>query len=534
MDHRSQNGKQQGRAKAPTKGSQNFVCLLVVLSCFVMFVMLSFNIPIPSSDDATVVSQINEAAETFALPPKTSYRESVTVGIDVDAKNPPPFLIASADNNPLSPLPDVVKETNTRGTQIKWNSIASVESRGTKINFDEIATKWELPDGGIDLLKEIQARPVAFDYNKTTDILSLRHPLKTGGTSLSRMLDEIFGGSVVPGSGPSAWFNYEKYKKALEEHPPSTEGYSYWNKIGVLYTHTLLRPNKKVKENGGGYLLERLRKDVPVFREKRFRLMTIVRRPLDLAASNFYEQLCKVGRFANQYGGGKPVSECPPVNLTDVKHKLMEHASNKCDENPGERQGRRRQGRRCKQIKEIGADKVFEHCGSLDIYLEKDLNHNMHHSTLMGVFPRPPELEDNSALFEVNLTPTLKDVSLYTLRDLGGLVDYHETYKEDFVWFAVTERFKESMCLFYYRFEIEHVKEKHSLYKPCRPLNFWEDKHKKILVERESFDYTVWRAANAILDVRMDDMKLEIRSRLDAGEKLEKIPYLAPGCYVEN
>jgi hypothetical protein len=51
--------------------------------------------------------------------------------------------------------------------------------------------------------------------------------------------------------------------------------------------------------------------------------------------------------------------------------------------------------------------------------------------------------------------------------------------------------------------------------------------------EHEKFDYTIWRAANAILDVRLEAMKLEIKSRLDQGEELNSIRYLGPGCYVE-
>jgi len=181
-----------------------------------------------------------------------------------------------------------------------------------------------------------------------------------------------------------------------------------------------------------------------------------------------------------------------------------------------------------------GGEKFFEHCGSIDKLFERGSVHNQHYKTLSGIFPRPPELGNDVDKIGINLTPTLEDVSLYTLRDLGGLVDYNPVHKEDFVWFAITERFTESMCLFYYRFEVEPVLEKKALYKKCRPLAFWEDKHKKHLEDNEHFDYTVWRAANAILDVRMEDMRLEIKDRLDAGEKLKDIPYLGPGCYVED
>jgi hypothetical protein len=73
-----------------------------------------------------------------------------------------------------------------------------------------------------------------------------------------------------------------------------------------------------------------------------------------------------------------------------------------------------------------------------------------------------PELGDDESI-GINLTPTLKDISLYTLRALGRLIDFNRIQKEDFVWFSVTERFKESMCIFYYHFEVEPVEEKKSL-----------------------------------------------------------------------
>jgi hypothetical protein len=70
--------------------------------------------------------------------------------------------------------------------------------------------------------------------------------------------------------------------------------------------------------------------------------------------------------------------------------------------------------------------------------------------------------------------------------------------------------------------------------KPCRPLSFWTEEQKQRHIDNEIFDYTVWRAANAILDVRMEDMRLHIKARIDAGEKLEDMKYVGPGCYVEE
>jgi len=399
--------------------------------------------------------------------------------------------------------------------------LAVSATRAKEIDFDSIADKWELPKSTIVLLKQIHSRTVAFDYNRTTDILSLRHPLKTGGTSFSRMLEQIFPGQTVPGSGFSNWWQQDRFDKAMEKHPNPDD--PYWTNMVAFYTHTFLRPGQGGRKNN---LLEDLREWVPAFREKRFRLMTIVRRPLDLAASSFYETQCRIGTFAKQRAI-KDVKDCPPVNLTDVMQKNIDHWVKKCksDERPHQK---------CTKMEEKGLDKVFEHCGSIEKLFEKGSVHNMMHESLMGDFPRPPELGDDKNLIGENLTPSMEDVTTYTLRDLGGLIDYHPKHKEDFVWFAITERFSESMCLFYYRFEIDPVEEKRSLHKPCRPLTFWKEDQKKTHIQNEDFDYHIWRAANAILDVRMEDMRLEIKARIAAGEKLKDIPYLGPECYNDK
>ena len=66
---------------------------------------------------------------------------------------------------------------------------------------------------------------------------------------------------------------------------------------------------------------------------------------------------------------------------------------------------------------------------------------------------------------ENSRTPTYDDVALYTLRDLGGLIQYNENNEdEDFIWFAITERMKESLCLFYYTLEFDPIPEKSSRY----------------------------------------------------------------------
>ena len=142
----------------------------------------------------------------------------------------------------------------------------------------------------------------------------------------------------------------------------------------------------------------------------------------------------------------------------------------------------------------------------------------------MGALYQPPS-NNNS------LTPTYEDVELYTLRDLGGLLDFDDTYREDFIWFGITERMQESMCLFYYTLKLNSLPMPHQNFKEYRPTDFWEERHFQWVRKHEKFDYAIWRAANAVLDVRLEAMRLEIQARKDAGESLDSIRYLAPGCF---
>mmetsp|Transcript_8512 Transcript_8512/g.20992 ORF Transcript_8512/g.20992 Transcript_8512/m.20992 type:complete len:505 (-) Transcript_8512:2143-3657(-) len=380
------------------------------------------------------------------------------------------------------------------------------------VNCESIAAKWKMPNDAIPILKEILGRPTGFDYDRDRDILSLRHPLKTGGTSFSMMLKDFFSKErVFPGSGKSQWFKTSVFEAAVKEHPPDTDP-DYWRNISTFYTHSYLRDEgRKTKP-----FLEQLRETVPVLREKRFRLMTIVRRPLDLVASRFYETRCRIGMYSARKQVDD-VADCPAVNLTSIKLQMYKE---KAECKAGTRE------ERCRFLLSKN-DKYFEVCGSIDKLLDGTWMRDIHYRDLMGQLPEPPTTAGSR-------TPTLNDVALYTIRDLGGLIDANKDYKEDFIFFVITERMKESLCLFNYYFKTEPVEERHALYKKCRPLDFWEERQKRRVEEENQFDYTVWRAANAVMDVRVAAMQLEIKARLGAGETLDQIPFLGEGCYDDD
>ena len=353
------------------------------------------------------------------------------------------------------------------------------------INYTALLQKWKLPVSAdaVAVLHEIRTKP-KFQYDPRQDILGFHHPLKSGGTSLSLMLQELVGGNhaVMPGSGASGWFNFKKFEQAMQQYPPpppsvvasptitnkdvmnttnttaaaAVASYEYWNNISVLYTHSYLRPNPSMNNSTKrGYIFQYLRTQVPQLAKKRFRLLTLVRRPVDLAASRFSETTCRVMSHTPGMKKAKTPAECPVVNLTDVAAQL------------------KRNGK-----------KPYTVCQSIDHFIASKHNHvhNQYYKTIMGAEPKPPSqlpqaLEErtieknphqqnptdpvatttNDTAFTTSTitadAAAITHIAVQTLRDLGGLLPYNtQTQEEDFVWFGITERFTESMCVFYYTF----------------------------------------------------------------------------------
>jgi hypothetical protein len=256
----------------------------------------------------------------------------------------------------------------TTGEQDKWNNIVD----SANINFQSITEKWNLPQTAIPILKEIHKNRAGSDYNSTSDILALNHPLKTGGTSFSLMLKEIFGKTrIFPGSGASAHFMHPNFKKALEQYPPN-ESPEYWYNKAVIYTHTILRPQppSKQKKSSKASFFENLRGKVgSPLKEKKIRLMSMIRNPLDLAASRFFETNCRVMAHTPGMSEAKTLSECPKVNLTDVARIRTEIAKKNCRN--------KKMNKNCNDIK-------YRHCESIDNFLESKRTHNQYASTIMG------------------------------------------------------------------------------------------------------------------------------------------------------
>ena len=93
----------------------------------------------------------------------------------------------------------------------------------------------------------------------------------------------------------------------------------------------------------------------------------------------------------------------------------------------------------------------------------------------------------------------------------------------DFLWFGITERMEESTCLLYHVLNVRPLgRTPRARVMDCPPTSWWTEKHREEVRRLEPYDYAVWRAANAILDVRMIKMRYEVRRKMEDGGGLTR------------
>jgi hypothetical protein len=99
--------------------------------------------------------------------------------------------------------------------------------------------------------------------------------------------------------------------------------------------------------------------------------------------------------------------------------------------------------------------------------------------------------------------------------DGGSTDDIDGGSEPDFLWFGITERMQESICLYYYSLGVMPLKRApRARIMDCPPTSWWTEEHREEVRRLEPYDYAVWRAANAILDVRTIVMREEVRRKM--------------------
>jgi len=439
-------------------------------------------------------------------------------------------------------------------------------------NYKEIAasvaSKWNLTaPNAVELLEKQFYKEN--DWDPKRDFFHFHHLYKSGGTSMSGVIDKTIGlprkgknfEGVLPGSYPSGDFNHEE---ALEDinrllkQGMKREELPY----RASYAHTGLRPvYGPEKTRTGEFFLKQLP-------HKRLRAIAMLRDPTDFRASNHAMIMCGLNYEVNKWNNEREQNGlervCSPrdglnvSHLVDRKIQALLEKCRKADEadatsvnyiaQPTVNKYQRIQ---CKN--EVEGIDTLKHCRSA-AHLLASPKYNKHYRSmfqgLMGRFHRGQHFGGTAyGRMNYGYSPaeesegySVQAVEEYTLEDLGGLDvtisgagDGVGPPEPDFIWFGITERMQESMCLFYFQFKAKPLKKTpDARVQDCRPNSWWNEEDRNTVKEREPADYAVWRAANAIMDVRLTKMKMEIHDRIIAGETEETMPYVQRGCYNET
>lgn len=430
----------------------------------------------------------------------------------------------------------------------------------------EIALKWKLTSIDAPYLLEQQFYKIN-DYNPNTDFLHFDHIPKTGGTSISDLLRDTLGQSyILPGSERSGAFNYKVMNATILLSTPKEE-YPYI----VSYAHERLRPIHGQNRTKLAKLFENYFA-LPNNKAKRLRQLAVLREPMDLRASTHAMALCSINGRVNNFNSKRKKNGLEPIctpeqglNISSLWGEVVEKAMEKCASNgtiatdmKADKYDRAlcRRGRHaydiCRGSMELLASEHYRRGmrsllrGIMGRYtaqqkLDKSVDHYYHRHT---------PIEDGYAVKDEHgqLRYTLEKIEEYVLIDLGGIdmnimhtpyqgyekrirqlrsnsseaiITSNNIVEPDFVWYGITERMDESMCLLYYTLNAKPLAQppKERVMK-CSPTSWWTAADRDKVKEMEPADYTVWRTANAILDIRVMKMKEDIKAKLKYEDNL--------------
>jgi len=378
---------------------------------------------------------------------------------------------------------------------------------GSFLDVEAVAKRWNLTsEKAVELLeKQLQWES---DYDDRRDFLYFNHPMKSGGTSISQILMKSIGG-VFPGSHQSDHFNF-----AAVNRDEFAKGGT--DSLKVAFSHSQLRPSIGLRPSPLARLL-----NSTLSPERQIKMLTMIREPVAYRASNMYMWMCHFGRLLDIYNhmNQRPRDTCNNVTLSDLVDLRVEEQNKTC---PTEKETSEQKRKWCTLL-EKGLD-PFPYCRSVPSLLQSEEYSMYFHNMSLEIMGQYAHSHVNTK--EVTAT----HVEEYTLEDLGGLGPRFGA--APFAWFGITERMAESTCLFFYTFNVTATTIPKARVMPCRPTNWWSQHDRDVVAEREPLDYAVYRAANAILDVRLLKMKRDIQAQLDAGATLAEMPHVGSGCFI--
>jgi len=397
-----------------------------------------------------------------------------------------------------------------------------LESLNYKVIAKKIATKWNMTSPRAAFLLEQQFYKFN-DYNSTTDFLHFHHIPKTGGTSISDLLNKTLSDfirysgngeqrtAILPGSKRSGSFSESEFYqliggKSAESINPNIDLHYL-----ASYGHTRLRPIHGPNRTKLSKFFQEYSAMVKSRHNKTIRLRSLgmLREPMDLRASNHAMAMCALNgkvynhNFRRSKKGLGPI--CTPeegLNISSLIDEYVSQSLKRC--NIGGKGNHKPLDRKEKQVcnpENRGKD-VLHYCRSPSHLLESSMYNYGMRSMMKGLMGRFYANQEIGSLNYISLENIMVEeegkfvpelVEDYTLIDLGGLdptIQYtkydiqqfkshmnHESWQErlvqsssesptdvhlaepDFLWFGITERMKESSCLLFHTLRTKPVKE---------------------------------------------------------------------------
>lgn len=478
------------------------------------------------------------------------------------------------------------------------------------INTTEISSRWGLQSTPqieqllLRMADTSSSRLHAFQPEK--EFAFFQHLHKSGGTSFSNSLYELYsdGGPnkdypnpdmhvdsgntfILPKSRVSGELGDSKQvksiidgiKKDIQDKKKDATilnfhvGYSH---SGYKAAASTLQMNDLLKyygSNDDGVIITTDTINNTTITDRRLRAMTFVREPVDHRASVMAMAMCGLNRLLQKKRIKDP--DCGKhVNMSAIVDFGVEEIRSKCEALP-EKERNQKLNERCKKL-ERGIDPM-PYCRSANALLrDKSIYHKWCSNLLSSAVDEYidtqdgtiPEMEEYALatfgrpLLQVADEAPLESSADDPVDDDEDVVDEDDDFDDDstvisipprdYIFFGITERMHDSMCLFYYTFRKEPPKKlKGELaftnrVMSCKTNSWWTDEDKAIVREREVGDYAIWRAANVIMDIWLLRVRKEIIDDIFQGseEKAEQFlskdgtsddfslpPYIASGCF---
>lgn len=494
------------------------VAAFVIIAAFCPFIALSCIKVMGSQQLVTQDVPAMVALERFKSPENNALLKQVkTLQNVVEALNSSQINMALE----ISSLHEKMSETDKVIERLNMNPNEKRISSSRRTALAAIVKQHNLttPDA-IDLLDRIASQTIK--YHSDRDFLVFEHMMKTGGTSLSDVLNKSIGG-ILPGSQRSDYFAYRQFE---QEYNQTSNKQEWWKSQKVMYSHTMLR---SMYEDKTEHLAKWLQGKFPnPF--KQIKVLTLIRDPVNYMASNMNEWMCQQDNrrratvqrllyWKKNCTGNKP---CPHLNGTLLGDPSVWAAYNQSDACKGlnrsfladdwlVHEGRpkcasdepknKRWTRICKE------ENPLDYCRSPQKMMNSHAFTPLHDSYRLWVLP--PSDNATTAQYESS-----------ALTNLGGLSEH----KYPIWWLGITERMHESMCLLHYSLQIPFVDTPHTRFYRCRPTSDWTEADRAMAREKEQLNFAAFRAANAILDVRVANMCHDIKTRSKMNQPVTSLP----------